>query len=417
MKHLYNSLFLFSALIFFACNGRAQKKLAIIGSSTSACFNVGNIDSCYVTRLQKYYNNSGMPVTINNLSRAGDDCYRGMPDGYTPPPGRNAPASDRNITAALAGNPDVIIINYPSNGYNVYSITESMLCLRIMKKAANDAGKSCYITTTQPRWGQGSFPDYSPSFNTPAIKRKMVALRDSILNEFGSFTLNFWDGLVNPADTTILAQYDSGDSTHFNAAGHRVLADRVIAKNIFTGSTLPVSFTGFSAYISGQQTNIQWTADGEEDISSYNVERSNDGTTFTVIRQVAARRQSAKNNYSVTDPSAAASSFYRVVAIGLSGQPTYTRVVKVVSNGASFELQKIVVGGLSVKAELHAAEAQAVTVQVVNSTGQIVSKLTATLQAGFNTLSIPASLPGNGMYFLRIFNSKQQLQVKSFLKD
>lgn len=417
MKHLYYSIYFFAAFILIACNSRAQKKLAVIGSSTSACFNV-SIDSCYVTRLGKYYQDNGMPIVIDNKARAGDQCYQGMPSSYTPPPGRVGPATDRNITAALAGNPDVVLINYPSNSYNVLSVAEVMACLRTMKQAANNAGKPCYITTTQPRTSQGSYPDTLPSFNTPEVKLKMITLKDSILNQFGSFAINFWDGIVNPSDTAMLPQYNSGDSTHLTSAGHKVLSDRVIAANIFSGTALPVTFTAFSAYISNRQTFIQWTTAIEEGISSYNIERSNDGASFYVIQQIPARRQARQNSYSVVDQSPASTrSYYRVVAISNSGQPAYTKVIQVVSNSLSYLLQKIVVSGPSVRAELHAAEKQVITVQLVNNTGQVLSKMTTTINAGFNTILLPASLPGNGIYFIRILNSKLESQVKSFIKE
>ena len=409
MRYFYHVTLFLSVSLLFACTGRAQKKLAIIGSSTPACFNVVSLDSCYVARVQRYYSNAGTPLTIDNKAVAGDNVYRGMPGSYIPPPGRDAPEPGRNITAVLAGNPDVILVHYPSNGYDVFSIDEAMYCLRTIKKAANDAGKPCFIGTTQPRT--------SGVYNTLAIKKRMIDLKDSILSAFGPYAINFWDDLVNPADTALLPQYNFGDSTHLTSAGHKVVADRVIAKNIFTAGVLPLRFTGFSAYASGNMAHIQWSTVTEEDISGYNVEKSNDGSSFHTILRLPARHQ-ATNNYSVTDPSpASAQSYYRIAATGNNGQPFNTQLIRVAGKSQSFQLQKITVNGLSVRAEMHAAEKQAVSIQLVNNTGQVLAKLAQTLQEGFNTIQLPASLPGNGLYFLRIINSRQESQVKSFVKE
>lgn len=408
MRYFYHAIFFLSGLVLFACNSKAQKKLAIIGSSTPACYNVVSFDSCYVNRVQRYYNDAGSPIAVDNKARAGDNVYRGMPSSYAPPPGRDVPDAARNITAVLAGNPDVVLVHYPSNGYDVFSISETLFCLRTIKKAANDAGKPCYIGTTQPRT--------SGLYNTPAIKKKMIDLKDSILNAFGMYAINFWDGLVNPADTAMLPQYDFGDSTHLTSAGHKVVADKVIAKSVFTGGTLPLRFTSFSAYASNKEAHIQWTTTGEQDIVSYNIEKSEDGNSFHVIRRIPARHLSS-SNYSVTDPSPAnAQNYYRIAAIGNNGQPSYTNQIRIAGNSQSFQLQKITVNGLSVRAEMHAAEKQPVTIQLVSNTGQVLAKLPYTLQEGFNNIMLPASLPGNGLYFLRIFNSRLETQVKSFVK-
>jgi len=43
-------------LLVFAPNTYAQKKLAIVGSSTSACVGPSDPNNCYVARLKTYFN-------------------------------------------------------------------------------------------------------------------------------------------------------------------------------------------------------------------------------------------------------------------------------------------------------------------------------------------------------------------------
>ncbi len=203
----------------------AQKKLLILGSSTSSCYNI-SYDSCYVGRLQRYFQQAGQPVVIDDRAVAGDNCYHGMPTSYTPPAGRNGARSYNNITDGLQGNPDIVLVNYPSNGYDDFSVDEVMFCLRTIKQTANNAGKPCYITTSQPR-------SQPASFQTPAVRQKMQQIRDNVLNEFGAYAINFWDRIVNPADNSLQPIYNSGDGTHLTAAGHQVLFEQVVAKNLF----------------------------------------------------------------------------------------------------------------------------------------------------------------------------------------
>ena len=226
MRKVFQYAALLAGCIFAGRHTEAQKKLLILGSSTPACYGLP-ADSCYVGRLQRYYQQKGTPVIIDNRAVSGDNCYQGMPTNYTPPADRNGPRSYNNITDGLQGNPDVVLVNYPSNGYDIYSIAEIMYCLRTIKQTANNAGKPCYISTSQPRTDPASY-------RTPEVRQKMEQIKQSILNEFGQYAINFWDGIANPADNSILDAYNSGDNTHLNSAGHNILFNRVVEKNIFS---------------------------------------------------------------------------------------------------------------------------------------------------------------------------------------
>ena len=119
-----------------------------------------------------------------------------------------------------------------------------MNSLQLIYDSATGTGNRCFITTTQPRT--------DGIFNTSDVKRKLADIKDSIINRFGiANTLNFWDGMYNPEDTSILDKYSSGDMIHFNNAGHRELFDRVVAKNIFN---LPVWYSKSSGSLNNLAT-------------------------------------------------------------------------------------------------------------------------------------------------------------------
>lgn len=219
-------------LICICSAAQAQKKILVLGSSTSTCFfGPSTLDNCYLTMLQKHFESAGTPIVFDNRAVAGDNCYQGMPLNYTPPPGRSTPRPFNNITEGLQGNPDIVLVNFPSNGYDVFSVDEVMYCLRTIRQTANNAGKPCYITTSQPR----NDPE---SFRTAETRMKMGQIKDRVLGEFGNFAINFWDEIVDPADNTIKPQYNA-DGTHLNDAGHRVLFSRVRDRNILGSNTQP----------------------------------------------------------------------------------------------------------------------------------------------------------------------------------
>lgn len=202
----------------------AQKKILILGSSTSTCFfGPSSLENCYVTRLQRHFEAGGTAVQIDNRAVAGDNVYQGMPLGYQPPAGRQSPRPYNNITEGLQGNPDVVLVNFPSNGYDVFSVDEVLFCLRTIRNTALAAGKPCYITTSQPR----NDPE---SFRTPETRAKMLQIKNSVLGEFGEFAINFWDEIVD--DNNFIKPQYNADGTHLNDAGHAVLFTRVRDRNI-----------------------------------------------------------------------------------------------------------------------------------------------------------------------------------------
>jgi hypothetical protein len=221
-------------ILAFSRVAAQDQKLTVLGSSTAAGAGPSNIDSSWVNRTNNYYKTQlGIIDSTYNLAVSGTTCYNAMPDGYTAPGGRPAYDANKNVSKAISffttlNSPakGVVIINFPTNGYDGYSISEIMTSLQTMYNKVVTAGHKCYVATTQPR--------SDGNFSTSSVKRKLADLKDSIINRFGAtYTINFWDGMYNPADTTILAAYSAGDNVHYNNAGHRILFDRVVAKNMF----------------------------------------------------------------------------------------------------------------------------------------------------------------------------------------
>ena len=226
-------------------------RLAVVGSSTAAGTGATVPDSGWVGLLSQYYKcRLGTIDSLANLGVAGSNFYNAMPSSYVPPPSRPTPDNIHNVTKALtflngAANADegVVIVNFPTNNYNSYSIAEIMNGLQIIYDSVTAANRRCYITTTQPRC--------DASFNNSEIKKKLADIKDSILIRFGNNVINFWDGLYNIADTCTLPQYASGDLIHFNNQGHRVLFERVLAKNIFN---LPVWYSKATGLLDNPNT-------------------------------------------------------------------------------------------------------------------------------------------------------------------
>ncbi len=389
----------------------AQKKLFIVGSSTSACYGPSVPESCYVSRLKRYYFQSAPADTIidNSLSVGGYNVFRAMPTGFVPAssdPSRQ-PDPGHNITAAIAANPNVILVNYPTNAYDVVPVDSILFCLRTIRDEANKAGIPCFVTTTQPRTSDG--------FNTGAVKLKLAVLKDSILQEFGNFAIDFYTGLINPADSSI--RYDAGDQTHMNDIGHDSLAQRVIRANVFL-ATLPATFLQFNAVYKNNTTTITWLTAQEVNIAYYEIQRSSDGTGFARLGTVSPNKDAGPNQYRYTDGHVLkGNSYYKIVIVDKDGKQHSSPVMTVYINAGKLAIVKAFARSSSqVVVELQNNESQTVEFQILNNMGMAVSREKRKIDAGSSSVYLTTPLLSNGVYHLKM-NAAGTSAATSFIKN
>lgn len=388
----------------------AQKKIYIIGSSTSACIGPENINDCYVSRLSAYYNRvAPLDTIVTSIAVSGQNCYAAMPTGYISPyPDASfQPNPSANITYALAQNPDVILVNFPSNAYDFLPYDSIMYCLRTIKETANAAGKPCYITTSQPR----------TQFNV-AGRARLKVIRDSVLNAFGYFAVNFWDGLTDPNDLSILPAYRAdGDNIHINGNGHQLLFQRVQEKHVFNVS-LPAQFLNFEAQYKNGQTIIKWITTQEQNLAAYSVEKSTDGIVFKPLQTIPARNTAQVTSYSITDTKPSGGwNYFRVVTTDKDGSKKTTPVFKVFAATKKLSLQKMVSAGNLLQIQLLNEEAINATIEVVNTAGAMVAKQQYKFDGGMVTTTIQIGHLANGVYYTRIIPAGQEAIIKSFVKN
>ncbi len=295
--------------------GYTQQILGILGSSTAAGTGASPVSNSWVNRLTTKYVGEGKLSATVNLAVGGYNPYHAMPDGFIPPADRPAPDPEHNISQLLTESPDIVIVSFVSNQYNLYSFEEIRLTLTTIRDSALQAGAVCFITTPQPRTG----------FNV-AARQKLRDLTDSVLVWFGEYAINFFDPLVNPADNTILPEYRySGDQIHINNAGHEVLFNQVVAKNIIAYA-LPVKLEYFGVQLSEGKPRLNWHSTDEEMETLFTVERSTDGRTFIPVHQREALRHPGLNRYSFTDSQAPTGLNYYRLQLSEPGRVLYSPV-------------------------------------------------------------------------------------------
>ncbi len=305
-----------------AASAQSNRRICVMGSSSAyGYFPDGTSrDSAWAFKVKKYYKNLNLIDTLFNIATNGINCYIGMPSSYIPPPGRDLPNSEFNITRAvnLIPKPTVILVNFPSNGYVQYSIPEILYCLQTIKDSANANGITCFVTTSQPR----------DDFN--AIERqKLSDIRDAIVSQFGLYAIDFYTDIVNTADLKRKPVYAAADLVHLNPQGHTVLADKVIQKNFFF-APVAAHFLNTSARRETSGIHISWEVADEFENSRFIIERSFNGVNFMSVGDIPSRGNSNHAEvYHFTTVGDTRRVFYRVASVSLSGQKLYSNLVAI----------------------------------------------------------------------------------------
>jgi hypothetical protein len=399
-------LFLF-LLVFSGIHTYGQDKVVVvIGSSTAEGFGASVPDSSWVRRLSNHYKSEGVLDTLYNRAKGGLNSYHGMPTSYTPPAGRPYPMPDSNITRAISLNPDVILITYVSNNFDTYSIAEIKASLFTIFDSATAAGKVAFVSTTQPRTGFSE-----------AGRLQLRRLKDSIMKWFGNYAINFWNPIADSSDNTIALPYRYGsDDIHINNAGHRVLFEQVLAKDIFNVAILPVKLTGFTASFKQQRVHLQWKADSDDPHGVFHLQKSTDGENFQTIKKIKANK--GHQTYTITDLAGRHRKVFYRLQIHEYDRIHYSSVVAVAIPSEGMAVANVfpVPARETLNVQLSGTRKGTGRLSIVNTAGSILKTVTCSFEDEQSSFTIPLLHLSKGSYYLRVEHSEDPPLSYAFQK-
>lgn len=178
------------------------------------------------------------------------------------------------------------------------------------------------------------------------------------------------------------------------------------------GDPLATSILSFNGTLDGDQANLTWTTNREEEPLSYTVEKSSDGNRFTAVATLPAHNNgTAVNYYHWSERYASGTVFYRIRMSTANRQKT-SRILRLSSAGAVGSLHVPNPFGNSLMAEVIAPAAQSVTLQLVDGFGHIVRRQQHTLAAGTNSLQMDTHSLPKGMYTLQLIAGNEAVNRK-----
>jgi predicted esterase len=192
-------------------------KVVVLGSSTAEGVVGVTAGQGWVDLLRNKLTSTASGTVVTNLAKGGFDSRSIMPTGSTP-----APDTERNITKALSLNPNIIIVNMPSNDiYNNVPVKTMMNNFRAIKKLADAQNVKIFFTTSQPR-----------NDGTSQQRDSLKQSADSIRIAFKTNVIDIYNELTDFSnDNRVKAAYKySGDQIHLNDAGHQYIYQTTLTK-------------------------------------------------------------------------------------------------------------------------------------------------------------------------------------------
>ena len=176
--------------------------------------------------------------------------------------------------------------------------------------------------------------------------------------------------------------------------------------------SLPVNLLSFDAVKQIKKVLLQWTTDNEMNADKYVVERSADGTSYSVIGTVIAFNNSLKNNYSFTDMQPLTGlSFYRLRMLDKDATFRNSPVRKINFSNAGDDITVYPVPVVDGKLFI-ASSANARSAMLFDAAGRIIKSFT--LQGNNNTLDV--STIAKGTYQLKIFTENSTYAQKIIIQ-
>lgn len=202
-----------------------------------------------------------------------------------------------------------------------------------------------------------------------------------------------------------------------SAAQGQVTRNNVSSFSIFTlGSTsaatnpLSVKFTAINAHIDGGYNVVEWSNLSETGVNYYTLEKSATGNVFeTVTSRNARSNNGGKETYTVTDPDNSPVIYYRVKAVELNGEISYSKVLKLTREHAATDILAVYPNPVTQQQfmlQCRSGIRETLKLELYNNAGVLIQRNSWQHPGGLavQTIELPAKIRP-GIYLIRVTGS------------
>lgn len=173
---------------------------------------------------------------------------------------------------------------------------------------------------------------------------------------------------------------------------------------IVCGPILNVKFLSFSGKVNNNKSMLKWTTTDETETLYYDVERSYDGSNFSVIGTVNAINQAGTHNYSFTDPdNLNGKAYYRIKTRTVDTRNSYSRILQLTALTEPLSFATVVNPFNSILYfDISSEQPGIIKAELIDQFGRPVRRITSDIREGTTQLSFEntGSLSA-GMYILK----------------
>jgi pectate lyase len=213
---------------------------------------------------------------------------------------------------------------------------------------------------------------------------------------------NYSTDLMTPATVRVLVPQNAGaDKTNWGVSC----------------ATVPLDLVEFSVKKVNNEAVLTWKTVNEQDVSYFDVERSNDGKAFYSVGTTKPNNTMAQNTYNLTDKGPLSIiPYYRLKMVDLDGKITFSKILSL--NSTDKTVNKLTIypsvssDVLTVETTLNAAA----TLTIVDILGRVLIQQQIEASNAILTNAITVNGLPNGVYSLMVENKEARL-IEKFVKN
>jgi pectate lyase len=182
-------------------------------------------------------------------------------------------------------------------------------------------------------------------------------------------------------------------------------------------ATIPLGLIDFSVKKVNNEAVLTWKTVNEQDVSHFDVERSNDGKTFYSIGKVKPNNTLAQSTYNLTDKGPLSIiQYFRLKMVDLDGKTTFSKILSLSNTDKT--VNKLTIypttasDVLTVETTLNAAA----TLKIVDVLGRVLIQKQIEASGAILTNAITINGLPNGVYSLIVENKEARL-IEKFVKN
>ena len=162
-------------------------------------------------------------------------------------------------------------------------------------------------------------------------------------------------------------------------------------------SPLPIELKSFTASNNGKTNLVQWETALEENIRSFVVEKSENGTNWS---QMAQTSPNTSKRYTLTDNNPFKTTYYRLLSIENDGHENTSKIISV-SFDKNLNVNIISATNDVVRLNIFSQNEDDATISIIDMNGRILTSQKAYLDAKNNNIDLSTALQ-SGMYVVKI---------------